>query len=193
MKRGDSYDVKSFDLHGLVGISGRTLEMHLKLYEGYVTRTSIPAQPGTTASRAPRQEGIIKDAIGLTDVKTLRARARQGIADGAMTASYKAKVETVIELPLLLQEMRAATENMNSLIEHARGGVERTAVLLHTAGAVGNTIQRVHETVRGSGRSLLFALVSMVAGFRAAKAVAKAHIHREGGMVNGKGEMLNDR
>lgn len=61
------------------------------------TRT-IPAQPGTTASRAPRQEGIIKEAIGLTDVKTLRARARQGIADGAMTASYKAKVETVIEL-----------------------------------------------------------------------------------------------
>jgi len=36
MKRGDSYDVKSFDLHGLVGISDRTLEMHLKLYEGYV-------------------------------------------------------------------------------------------------------------------------------------------------------------
>ena len=34
MKIGDSYDVKPFDLHGLVGISDRTLEMHLKLYEG---------------------------------------------------------------------------------------------------------------------------------------------------------------
>jgi bacterioferritin len=62
------------------------------------TTITIPAQTGTTASRAPRQEGIIKEAIGLTDVKTLRARARQGIADGAMTASYKGKVETVIEL-----------------------------------------------------------------------------------------------
>ena len=36
MKMGDVYDVKPFDLHGLVGISDRTLEMHLKLYEGYV-------------------------------------------------------------------------------------------------------------------------------------------------------------
>lgn len=36
MKIGDFYDVKLFDLHGLVGISDRTLEMHLKLYEGYV-------------------------------------------------------------------------------------------------------------------------------------------------------------
>jgi Fe-Mn family superoxide dismutase len=36
MKIGDSCDVKAFDLHGLVGISDRTLEMHLTLYEGYV-------------------------------------------------------------------------------------------------------------------------------------------------------------
>jgi len=44
------------------------------------------------------KEGIIKEAIGLTDVTTLRARARQGIEDGALTAGYKAKVETVITL-----------------------------------------------------------------------------------------------
>ncbi|HKO29879.1 MAG TPA: ferritin-like domain-containing protein [Nitrospiraceae bacterium] len=55
-------------------------------------------QPETTAPRAPKREGVIKEAIGLTDVKTLRARARQGIEDGAMTAGYKAKVETVIKL-----------------------------------------------------------------------------------------------
>ncbi len=36
MKIGDSYKVKPFDLYGLVGISDRTLEMHLNLYEGYV-------------------------------------------------------------------------------------------------------------------------------------------------------------
>ncbi len=58
----------------------------------------IPAQSGSTASRAPRQEGSIKEAIGPTDVKTLRARARQGIEDGAMTAGYKAKVGTVIRM-----------------------------------------------------------------------------------------------
>jgi bacterioferritin len=59
---------------------------------------SIPAQAKTTEAHTPRQEGIIKEAIGLTDVKTLRARARQGIEDGAMTAGYKAKAETVIKL-----------------------------------------------------------------------------------------------
>jgi len=59
---------------------------------------STPGQTETTAPGTPRQEGVIKETIGLTDVKTLRARARQGIEDGAMTAGYKAKVETVIRL-----------------------------------------------------------------------------------------------
>ena len=60
--------------------------------------TSTTVQPDSAATRASRKEGIVKEAIGLTDVKTLRARARQGIEDGAMTAGYKAKVETVIKL-----------------------------------------------------------------------------------------------
>jgi len=38
------------------------------------------------------------------------------------------------ELPLLLKEMRTTTENLNMLVEHARGGVEHAAVLLHAAG-----------------------------------------------------------
>ena len=40
MKTGDYYEVKLFDLHGLIGISDRTIEMHLKLYEGYVNGTN---------------------------------------------------------------------------------------------------------------------------------------------------------
>lgn len=62
------------------------------------TAPSSTAQSEATGSRTSRQEGLIKEAIGLTDVKTLRARARQGIEDGAMTEGYKAKVETVIRL-----------------------------------------------------------------------------------------------
>ena len=61
-------------------------------------KATITAQSGSTASRASRQEGAIKETIGLTDVKTLRAQARQGIEDGAMTAGYKGKVEMVIKL-----------------------------------------------------------------------------------------------
>lgn len=90
------------------------------------------------------------------------------------------------ELPLLLKEMRATTENLNTLVAHARGGVEHAAVLLHAAGALGDTVQRVQETVQGTSRSFLVNLVSMVAGFRATRGVVKAHIHREGGTNNGR-------
>jgi uncharacterized protein YoxC len=90
------------------------------------------------------------------------------------------------ELPLLLKEMRATTEKLNALVEHARGGVEHAAVLLHAAGALGDTVQRVHETVQGSSRSFLVNLANMVAAFRATTSVVKAHIYREGGTVNGR-------
>ena len=90
------------------------------------------------------------------------------------------------ELPLLLKEMRATTENVNSLVEHARGGVEHAAVLLHAAGALGDTVQRVHETVQGTSRSFLVTLASMVARFRAMTGIVKTHIHREGGTNNGR-------
>ena len=35
------YKPKSFNLSGLNGISDQTLEMHFKLYEGYVTNTNV--------------------------------------------------------------------------------------------------------------------------------------------------------
>ena len=60
--------------------------------------TVTPVQSDTQASRVSNNEKILKKAIGLTDVKTLRTRARQGLEDGAMTAGYKAKVETVLAL-----------------------------------------------------------------------------------------------
>jgi hypothetical protein len=90
------------------------------------------------------------------------------------------------ELPLLLKEMRAATENLNMLVEHARGGVEHAVVLLHAAGALGDTVQRVHETVQGRSRSFLVNLASIVAGYRVTAGIVKTHIQREGGTVNGK-------
>jgi uncharacterized protein YoxC len=77
------------------------------------------------------------------------------------------------ELPLLLKEMRATTENLNAFVEHA-------------AGALGDTVQRVQETVEGTSQSFLVNLARMVAGFRATTDVIKAYIHREGGTVNGR-------
>ena len=40
MKERTKYDVQPFRLRGLNGISDRTLEMHFKLYEGYVKATN---------------------------------------------------------------------------------------------------------------------------------------------------------
>ena len=90
------------------------------------------------------------------------------------------------ELPLLLKEIRAATENLNTLVEHTRDGVEHAAVLLHAAGALGDTVQRVHETVRGTSRSMLVNLASIVARFTATTAVVKARSYQEGGTFNGR-------
>jgi Fe-Mn family superoxide dismutase len=36
-----TYKPKTFNLSGLTGISDKTLEMHFKLYEGYVTNTNL--------------------------------------------------------------------------------------------------------------------------------------------------------
>ena len=90
------------------------------------------------------------------------------------------------ELPLLLKEMRATMENLNALIADARAGVEHAAVLLHAAGALGDTMQRVHDAVQGTSRSLLVNLASMVAGLRAMTGVVTAGIHRKGGTCNGR-------
>ena len=40
MSSGESYKARQFDLSGLKGISDQTLELHFKLYEGYVKETN---------------------------------------------------------------------------------------------------------------------------------------------------------
>lgn len=89
------------------------------------------------------------------------------------------------ELPPLLRDLRAMTENVNDLADQARDGVEHASVLLHAVGEVGETVQQVHQTVRGKGGTLLMSLASMVAGIRAASAVVKNQLHGEGGHSNG--------
>jgi len=85
----------------------------------------------------------------------------------------------------VLSEMREMTENVNALTGQARDGVEHASVFLHAVGELGDTVQQVHETVRGKSGSLLVNLASMVAGFKAASAVVKERIHTEKGGSNG--------
>lgn len=90
------------------------------------------------------------------------------------------------ELPSLVREMRAMTENVNTLVNQTRDGVDHAAVFLHAVGEIGDTVQQVHETVRGKSGSLLVNVASMVAGFRAASAVVKGRMSKEGGNSNGR-------
>lgn len=43
-----------------------------------------------------------------------------------------------VELPTLITELRAMSQNLNDVTEQARGGVEHAAVLLHAVGRSAN-------------------------------------------------------
>lgn len=94
-----------------------------------------------------------------------------------------AKMQT--EVPLLVTELRAMSRNLNELADQARGGVEHAAVLLHAVGEVGESVQQVHDVMRGSSGSMLANVASMVAGFKAATQVVRDRLKQEGEPYNG--------
>jgi uncharacterized protein YoxC len=89
------------------------------------------------------------------------------------------------DLPPLIDELRTMSHKVNDLAEQARGGVEHAAVLLHAVGEVGESVQQVHNVVRGSSGSMLTNVASVVAGFKAATHVMKERFREEGGHQNG--------
>jgi uncharacterized protein YoxC len=89
------------------------------------------------------------------------------------------------DLPPLIGELRAMSHNVNDLTEQARTGVEHAAVLLHAVGEVGESVQQVHEVVKGSSGSMLTNVASVVAGVKAATKVVKERFREEGGNHNG--------
>jgi len=90
------------------------------------------------------------------------------------------------ELPPVLQEVRAATANVNVLAEDARDGVQHASGFLHAVGDLGDTVRHVRGLVQGRGGSLIGNLTSVVAGIKAATAVVKDRLRREGGDPNGR-------
>ncbi len=89
------------------------------------------------------------------------------------------------DLPPLIAELRVMSQNVNDLAGQVRGGVEHAAVLLHAVGEVGESVQQVHDVVRGSGGTLLTNVASMVAGFKAASQVVRERWRGEGDHHNG--------
>jgi uncharacterized protein YoxC len=89
------------------------------------------------------------------------------------------------DLPPLIDELRTMSHKVNDLAEQARGGVEHATVLLHAVGEVGESVQHVHDVVKGSSGSMLTNVASVVAGFKAATQVMKERFREEGGHHNG--------
>ncbi len=89
------------------------------------------------------------------------------------------------DVPALVSELRAMSQNLNELTEQARGGVEHAATLLHAVGEVGESVQQVHNVVRGSSGNLLANVASVVAGFKAATQVMRERYRKEGEPHNG--------
>jgi len=94
-------------------------------------------------------------------------------------------VKMSAEVPPLVSELRVMSQNLNGLTDQARSGVEHAAVLLHAVGQVGDSVQLVHNVVRGSSGTLLTNVVSMVAGIKAATHVLRERMKHEGGSHNG--------
>ena len=90
------------------------------------------------------------------------------------------------EVPALVSELRSVSRNINELTERARGGVEHASVLLHAVGEVGESVQLVHNVVRGSSGRLLTRAASMVAGgLKAVTHVIRERYRKEGEPHNG--------
>jgi uncharacterized protein YoxC len=89
-----------------------------------------------------------------------------------------------VELPILITDLRAMSQNLNDLTEQARDGIEHAAVLLHAVGEVGESVNQVHSLVRGSGSSMLANVASVFAGLKAAKHVVTERL-KEGGHHHG--------
>jgi uncharacterized protein YoxC len=89
------------------------------------------------------------------------------------------------DLPALVADLGSMTRNLNALTDQAREGVEHASVLLHAVGEVGESVQQVHDVMRGSSGTLLTNVASLVAGLRAATRVVRERYRQEGGHHNG--------
>lgn len=83
------------------------------------------------------------------------------------------------ELPGMLKEVKGTNENIRVLTDQARMGVDRATVFLNAVGDVGQTVNQVHQTVRGKGGTVIVGLTSLLAGIKAVTSTVKHRVHKE--------------
>ncbi|QPD03579.1 MAG: hypothetical protein Nkreftii_001353 [Candidatus Nitrospira kreftii] len=89
------------------------------------------------------------------------------------------------EVPGLVAELRAISQTVNDVTSQAKDSIGHAAVLLHAVGEVGESVQQVHNVVRGSSGTLISNVASMVAGVKAATHVVRERMKHQGGTHNG--------
>ena len=82
------------------------------------------------------------------------------------------------ELPTLVAELRTMSHSLNDVAEQARDGVEHAAVLLHALGDVGDSVNQVHQLVKGVGRFALGSCGQCVCRFESGETCGYRTIQR---------------
>lgn len=90
------------------------------------------------------------------------------------------------DVPALVEELRTTSKNLNELSQQARQGVEHATVLLHAVGEVGESVQFIHNVMKGSSGTLLTNVMGAVAGVRAAARVMRERLRKDGAVHNGQ-------
>ena len=68
------------------------------------------------------------------------------------------------ELPGLLKDVKGTNDNIRALTDQARLGVDRATIFFNAVGDVGQTVNHVHQAVRGKGGAMLVGFTSLLAG-----------------------------
>jgi uncharacterized protein YoxC len=89
------------------------------------------------------------------------------------------------ELPGLLKDLKGTNENIRELTDQARLGIDRATIFFQAMGEVGQTVNHVHQAVRGKGGALMVGFTSLLAGLKAATSSVKHRVHKEGGTSYG--------
>lgn len=94
------------------------------------------------------------------------------------TQAERLLLQVNAELPGILEEMKQTNENLRAMSAQAREGVGRASMLMNAIGDVGETVNQVHEAVRGRGTTLLVNMGRVLAGMRAVALTLKDRVQK---------------
>lgn len=90
------------------------------------------------------------------------------------------------ELPFILKDLKTTSDNVRTITDQARLGIQQASALFQALEEVGDTVQRIHAALRGKSGAVIMGLTSVLAGVKAATTKLKEHASKKGGPHNGR-------